>query len=447
MMASGAPSPPPPDTALTSETAQTSSLPAFPGLSGAAEVVVGVPVFNSAATAPGVARAVQEGLAAAFHGVPAVVIACDGGSTDGTLEALREAALDSCPLLEAAHPVHAVHRMEPPCQGVPGREGAVREIFRRALDLGAGACAVVDAGAAGLEPAWVARLLEPVRAGGFDFVAPLYPRRAHEGTLTSGLVYPLFRSLFGLRVRNPAGGEFACSARFAAHALAQDAWDSDLARFGLGEWLTATAASDGFRICQTGLGPRRLADPGPSPALPAVVRQVAGSLFALMEDREAAWLGASGSEAVPLWAPELPPEPGKVKVDTARMTRAFRRGVRDLEPVWEQVLGPDVMRDLARIGVWDPARFYFETDLWVAVLHGFAGAWHRRAMDRRHLLEALTPLYLGWTASFVGETREGGAAQAEAWLERMCLRFEALKPALAQRWVAAAGTDMTRRNP
>jgi hypothetical protein len=55
-------------------------------------------------------------------------------------------------------------------------------------------------------------------------------------------------------------------------------------------------------------------------------------------------------------------------------------------------------------------------------------------MDRGQLLRSMTPLYLGWVASWVNEVRALEAPLAEERLERLCEAFEAEKPYLISRW-------------
>jgi hypothetical protein len=46
----------------------------------------------------------------------------------------------------------------------------------------------------------------------------------------------------------------------------------------------------------------------------------------------------------------------------------------------------------------------------------------------------MTPLYLGWVASFTNETRALDAAATEARVEELCAAFEREKPYLISRW-------------
>ncbi len=68
------------------------------------------------------------------------------------------------------------------------------------------------------------------------------------------------------------------------------------------------------------------------------------------------------------------------------------------------------------------------------VVYDFALAYHERVVHREHLLKALTPLYLGRTASFVMEYRESSPEQVELGIEEVCRAFETHKPYLVERW-------------
>jgi hypothetical protein len=68
------------------------------------------------------------------------------------------------------------------------------------------------------------------------------------------------------------------------------------------------------------------------------------------------------------------------------------------------------------------------------VIADFAVAHHERRLPRDHLLRSLTPLYLGRVAAFVLETQAGFSRRADEAIERVCLAFEAEKPALSARW-------------
>ncbi|MEE8240547.1 MAG: glycosyl transferase family 2, partial [Nitrospirales bacterium] len=98
---------------------------------------------------------------------------------------------------------------------------------------------------------------------------------------------------------------------------------------------------------------------------------------------------------------------------------------------------PDTMDGLLRISESPPRTFRIPDDLWARLIYDFAVAYQKRLMPRDHLLKALTPLYLGRTATFVLETQGLTSSEAETRIESLCQTFENTKPYLVERWKAA----------
>jgi glucosylglycerate synthase len=249
---------------------------------GSARLLVGIPCFDNADTVGHVVTAAEAGLRKHFPGWPPVICASDGGSSDGTREAVLRAGvgdLTETYLVPGDAPVPAKLCFE--YRGIRGKGGAIRSILEVARRLGVEACAVLDADLRSITPYWLDRLLTPVVHHGYGFVAPLYTRHKHDGTITNALAYPLTTALYGVRVRQPIGGEFAFSGDLAASLASQDLWDTDVARFGIDVWMTTTAVVEGHRICQAILG-AKLHDPkDPGADLAPMFRQVVGTLFDL----------------------------------------------------------------------------------------------------------------------------------------------------------------------
>jgi hypothetical protein len=95
---------------------------------------------------------------------------------------------------------------------------------------------------------------------------------------------------------------------------------------------------------------------------------------------------------------------------------------------------PATLLELRRVERQAEAELRFTDDFWATVVYDFALSYHFRVMARDHLLEAITPLYLGWAASFIGEMRHGGAGGVEQRLEQLSTRFETQKKYLISRW-------------
>ena len=400
-----------------------------------ADIVVGIPSYNNARTIGHVVRAVQAGLAKHFPQFGAVIVNSDGGSKDGTPETVLSASFDYSRLLMVSTPLSGVHRLSFPYHGIPGKGSAFRLVFHMARRLGAKACAVVDSDLRSITPEWIDLLVRPVLHAGYDFVAPYYHRHKYDGTITNSIIYPLTRALYGQRIRQPIGGDFGLSGRLVSRYVARNDWETDVARYGIDIWMTTIAMAEGFRTCQSFLGAKLHDAKDPGADLSAMLHQVVGSVFTLMDEYQSVWRQVDGSAPVDLFG--FPYDVGldPIAVNVGRMLGIFRSGCHDLGEIWSRALSPGTLSAVQKLGsAPDHANFHLEDELWTRIIFEFACAHQRNTLERGHLLRSLTPLYLARVASFVIETKDMEAAAVEDRIERLCLTFENQKPYLAARW-------------
>jgi glucosylglycerate synthase len=247
-------------------------------------------------------------------------------------------------------------------------------------------------------------------------------------------VYPMIRALYGKRIRQPIGGEFCFSPVMLDRYLAQNVWETDVARFGLDIWLTTEALISGARSCQVVLG-AKINDPkDPASDLSTVLAQILGAMFTEMDRHTAVWQKARGSTPVLVLGGASQVETEPVKVDVEKMIDSLRLGFKNLFEIWSMVLPPGSLLELRKHAQRPPGEFRMADELWARIVYDFAVAPHFRTINRDHLLRAFTPLYLGWVASFVMEMETADAVQVEARIEDLCLRYEAQKPYLISRW-------------
>ena len=79
-------------------------------------------------------------------------------------------------------------------------------------------------------------------------------------------------------------------------------------------------------------------------------------------------------------------------------------------------------------------RFRMPDELWVRIVYDFALGHRLRTISRDHLLRSITPLYLGWIASYALEMDALGPVEIESRIERLSKTYEATKPYLVSRW-------------
>ncbi len=405
---------------------------------GPLELIVGIPSYDNASTIGQVVKAAQAGLTNYFPDRKALIVNSDGGSKDGTPEAVEGAKTDAHAPLVVRYPLDPVHHLTTPYHGLPGKGSAFRTLFQIVELARARALAVVDADLESITPEWFNSLLRPVVSQDFDYVAPYYKRHKYDGTITNSIVYPLTRALYGRRVRQPIGGEFGISGRLVSQFLKHGVWNTDVARYGIDIWMTTTAIAENFKVCQAHVG-ARIHDPrDPRLDLSAMLVQVVGSVFSLMEDHDLAWRNVLGSLPAPLLGITFADDPEPASINLPWALGSFQQGVRDLLPVYRQVFTSQQLKGLESCAT-DPAdEFSLEDELWVGLIYDMALAYHRRVIDREHLLKSLAPLYLGWVASFACQTKDETAARVEDRIERLCLVYEQLKPYLLNQWHLAS---------
>jgi glycosyltransferase involved in cell wall biosynthesis len=398
------------------------------------DILIGIPSFNNARTIGHVVRAVDAGLTKYFPGRRSILVNSDGGSTDGTTDAVREASVDLDSIL-LDHRVGGFRKLVTPYRGIPGKGSAFRRIFEIAREQRAKACAVVDSDLRSITPEWIELLVKPVLEEGYDYVSPYYMRHKYDGTITNTIVYPLTRALYGKRLRQPIGGDFGFSGRLASFYLDKDVWASDVARFGIDIWMTTTALANDFRICQAFLGAKIHDAKDPGADLSAMLHQVVGSVFDLMEEYHGTWRSIRGSEPVATFGFVYSVGLEPINVNLEKMIEKFRLGVKDLGPFYRTFLPGDILAALGDMAD-RPGResFAYADEAWVRTVLSFALACHRKKASREHIIKSLTPLYLGKVASFVIETWDSGAEEVERRLEDLCLAFEKEKGRLIEIW-------------
>jgi hypothetical protein len=378
-----------------------------------------------------------------------VAVAADGGEdAEPALAAMRAGLLEH---FEGLHAVllyiHAAGKSITPVSGVPvldlpiavgsalgPRAAAPRLALEASRRLRARGAAVVSTEVSTLHDGWLDRLLGPVLRQETDLVLPYYHRHPFSGVVTSGILYPLIRALYGKRIRYPLGADFACSARLAEKQLGSEGSKGRQTAHGLELRLITSAVAGGLPIRQARLGHRAsgAADSGLTPG--AILSAVVSPAFAEMERTAPVWQKIRGSVPVEAVGEEDPSEVEPVPVDGRRLLEAFRLGQQNLPEVWGLVLPPGTLVELKRIARLPDQEFRIPDPVWARIVYDFSLAHRTRIISRDHLMGALAPLYLGWFGSLHAEMGGSDTTRLEQRLEQLCLSFEAEKPYLISRW-------------
>jgi hypothetical protein len=439
---------------------------------GRADIMVGIPSFKNAATIGYVVRAAQAGLVQYFPDLRPVLVNSDAGSPDGTQRVVIDTEppdyIEQILLVRPTNRLARVSLTYPEIDGVGGKGAALRTIFEIAAALEVQALVVVDSDLRSIVPEWIELLSGPILKGGYDYVAPLYARYKYDGTITNTVTYPLTRALYGHRIRQPIGGDFGVSGDLVQHYLALDDWTEDISKFGIDIWMTTSALTGGFAVCQARLGAKVHDPKDPGADLGPMFRQVVGTILRLAASHPDDWVGIHGSHDVPAYGFERIIDPPPLEVNTIRLLSEFHQGSLTLADTWRRMFAPDNLDtvlvlakeagklvDAARtkLGIGGDgssavattgdmadalAAFHFPDDVWAKLIYDLVLAARFEEPPIESLVAALVPVYFGRVGSFVIENRHVTTDQAEERVERQAREFELLKPYLVDRWLANA---------
>jgi glucosylglycerate synthase len=309
---------------------------------------------------------------------------------------------------------------------------AQRNILALGAALQARACVVLHSDLDALDAKTLQLLSSPILEEKCELIAPIYPEGPFDGLLNKSILAPLSRALYGRRVRTPLPSDFGA----AGHLLDKLA-DTGLA-YAQAEpqllWPSNKIAMDNGRLCQVHL-PIKHSTQTDGLDLSAVLTQLVGSLFAEVEACASYWQRVRSSQPTEvLGAADIESSDTNPSIDTRSMIESFLLGSSSLEEVWRFVLPPATLLDLRRMTRMPHEIFRMPDDLWARIVYDFALAYRMRRISRSHLLGALTPLYLGWVASYTQQVGGTSREAADQRIEQVSRAYEENKAYLVSRW-------------
>ncbi|MCX2954588.1 glycosyltransferase family 2 protein [Lentzea sp. NEAU-D7] len=233
-------------------------------LERARTVVVGIPARNEERTIATVLSNADIGLQGFCDLRTACIVLADNGSTDSTIAQFAQVATNS--------PKKTILS---PAEGT-GKGTNVFAIFREAERMDADTVVLLDADVRSARPEWVKLLADAVDCDEPSLAVPVYTRNRYEANTTNHLVGPLLAGVFGVRVQQPIGGEFAVNRAF-LQRLSSWRRPASAQLYGIDVWMTANALRDGLRLVEVPLG-RKLHN-SPFPKILSLPQQVLDSLF------------------------------------------------------------------------------------------------------------------------------------------------------------------------
>jgi hypothetical protein len=272
---------------------------------------------------------------------------------------------------------------------------------------------------------------------GFEYVSPIYERHKYDASITNHFARPLLQALYGVKIRQPIGGDFGFSGKAAMAFLSEKSWTEQVSHFGIDIWMTTLACLRGLRVCETFLGScksHRVKDPARE--LSPMFQDVIATIFDLMASFEYLWKEAVESRpsqvfGYGLGVNEKPPVP-TVEID--HLYRTFVEGLDTYGETWKKVIPEPDMAQVEKVGRQARDSFYYPSELWVRILYDYAVAYRYEAVPRQVLLDSLIPFYYSRMLSYMNKTRDMGTRECEEYLDAIYRIYEREKSQLIKRW-------------
>jgi len=207
-----------------------------------AEIVVALITCNNRDSVRHCAEMIGKGLRTYLNYLKPVMINFDCASDDGTIEEFQKADIHRT--IEFFS-IETKHRNVAP----------YKELFDAAQRLEASFIVAVEAGVPSIEPLWVLQLAAPVIEEGYDIVAPRYYDPPFSHLFRDLFHAPLFASLYGLALSNPALEHFSFSGRH-LESLAKLLLSDDENTVSLNPVLRA-AIMNQWKVCESITGERK----------------------------------------------------------------------------------------------------------------------------------------------------------------------------------------------
>ena len=379
-----------------------------------ASIAVGLASYNEADSIAYPTQQASLGLKKYYGDRTSVIINCDNHSPDSTEQAFLGTETD----------VGKIYITTPP--DTPGKGYNFENMFRKVLELDSEVLVCLDADLLSVTPEWVKYFTDPILEG-HDFVNPIYSRHKYDGTITNNICFPIVYGLFCRNIRQPIGGDFAMSRRFARHLVCQP-WHRTTEEYGVDIFMTMNAILGGFKICNTGLG-AKVHKPS-APKLGPMFIQVVSTAFLTVLRNVDKWRDAKEIVEPELYGLKTMDPPQELTMDRSAIEKQAREGFTQQQGQLEKVLSPDLYKDLTKM--FGGGTIDIGAEQWTTTVFDMIAAF-KTSTDRPALVESLKGLYFGRALSFMNKTWDWPTEKAEEDILAQAEVFHARRDYLIER--------------
>ncbi len=200
------------------------------------DIIVGISAKNCEKTIAKVTKSCDKAFATLK--VNGLILCVDGYSTDATKDTFL-GTKTTCEKKSISE------------KGKKGKGSAVKTLLEKSRMLSPKGVVLVDGDFASITPEVIVKLATPILKEKHDVIIPHYQRDKNDAVLSTHVVYPLLKSLFQSKVRNPLAGEYGLSMRACNQLLSSSFFPYD---HGIDAFITITALCEELSVAETRLG-------------------------------------------------------------------------------------------------------------------------------------------------------------------------------------------------
>ena len=380
------------------------------------DIVIGIATHNNQDTIEDLIDMVSEGIQKYYRNMKTLIIVADGGSTDDTRDVANS---------KTVYPY--IEKMVTIYRGNPGKSSAYRMIFESARFLNARVCVICDPAAQNVKPEWIKNLIDPILIADYHFAISSNNHHKHDAFLSNNFAYFLIRAFFGRQIRQPLGGDYGVSGNLASFFIEQEIWENQTSAYGIDLWMTLTATMEGFKVCQSNLGYKKVEHGNQFTFLEENFIEVITSIFEMMEKYKGALSQINGSSPVTCYNEPLNELVENTGVDGDECVRLFQEGFQHFSPLWQHVLKKENFEDLEKVSQLPKGPFSFPTDLWARIIYDISQSYIGWNSTGKKLIQCLSPIYFGFLADFIFRTAELNDTEVEEEVLKDAEVFEEMK--------------------
>ena len=205
------------------------------------DIIVGLPSYNEEDSIGQILETIDRGLKKFYDPQKCLIVNLDSDSEDNTKSVFLNTET-AC--LKKYYNTGKRPR---------GKGKNLIKLFNLCVELNAEYIATIDSDILTVNEDWPRLLLQPLIKKKCDYVVPVYTRNRFEGSNTNHLTYPLIYAIFGVKIRQPIGGDFGLSKKLCKYLLKQPLIGSTL-QYGIDIFMTCHAVGGGFKIAESYLG-------------------------------------------------------------------------------------------------------------------------------------------------------------------------------------------------